>query len=145
MIVPAKGTFRSLIPARPSTPASREPKALLRDRQRQMPADQHAGNRAEQQPEEDAEVDVPGRPVRRARDVQERGRVEDVGADDLVRAQREDDQQRQPEEDAAADRRQADDEAAEGPDDDRGDTVSVRELPVRVAVGGRSSGRGSSR
>ena len=49
---------------------------------------------------------------------EQRGGVEDVRADDLRRAQREDDQHRQPEEDAAADRGQADDEAAEDADRD---------------------------
>ena len=61
--------------------------------------------------------------------------MEDVRPDDLVRAEREDDEQREPEEDAASDRRQPDDEAAEEPDQDGGDAVAVRQLPVGIPGG----------
>ena len=61
--------------------------------------------------------------------------MEDVRADDLVCAEREDDEQRQPEEDAAPDGRQADDEAAEDADEDRGDLVALLESASRGIAG----------
>src|SRR5262249_5174633 len=81
------------------------------------------------------EVDVPGGPVRGPGDVEQDGRVEDVRTDDLVRTEREDHEEREPEEDAAADGREPDDEPPEEADDDRGDLVAARELPVRVTLG----------
>ena len=54
-------------------------------------------------------------------------RVEDVGADDLGRAQREQHEQREPEEHARADGREPHHEAASEPDQHRGDAIAPRE------------------
>jgi len=110
-----------------------EPERVLRNRDRQPATDEHARDRAEQQPAEDVEVDVSRQPVGGTRDVEQHCRMEDVRSHDFVRAQREDHQQREPEEDAAADRGQPDDEAAEDPDQDRRSAITVGELPVLVA------------
>ena len=75
--MPAPGTSSSLIPASPSTPASRSRSALLGDREREPAADQHAGDRAEQEPEEDARSrrsPPPSAPRRRRRAARPRGR-----------------------------------------------------------------------
>jgi hypothetical protein len=82
------------------------------------------------------QVDVAGDEVAEARDPQERGRVEEVGAHDLGRRQGVDGQHQQPEERPGADRRQPDDEAADDPDRDRDHPVAVGEQEgCVVAVG----------
>ena len=128
-----EGDVEQLDPGEAEDAGEEQAQTLLRDRERQAPADENSGNRAEQEPAQDAEVDVPGGPVRRARDVQQDRRVEDVRPDDLVCAEREDDEQRQTEEDAAPHRRESDDEAAEDSDEHGGDAVAIREAPVGIA------------
>ena len=77
-------------------------------------------------------VDVTGDHVTDARDPQERGGVEDVGADDLRHRQRVDEHHHEPEERAAADRGEADDEAEHGADRDGEHAVAIREQKRRV-------------
>ena len=55
------------MPGEPEHAGEHEPELLLGDREADPPADEHAGDRAEQEPAEDPEVDVPGGPVRGAR------------------------------------------------------------------------------
>ena len=116
--------LHQLQPADREHVGERQPQPGLRDPDRVVAADQDAGDRADQEPADRVQVDVAGDEVAEAGDVEERGRVEDVRADDLVGAEREDEQHRQPEERPAADRGQADDEAADDADRDRGDAVA---------------------
>ena len=115
------GKSSSLIPLSSSTDASAARSVRSGIRSVNWLENSTPGNRADQQPADRAQVDVAGDEVAETGDPEQRGRVEDVGADHLRRAQREDDQHRQPEEDARADRGQADDEAAEEADRDRGE------------------------
>src|SRR5207249_192728 len=55
-----------------------EPERVLRNRDRQPATDEHARDRAEQQPAEDVEVDVSRQPVGGTRDVEQHCRMEDL-------------------------------------------------------------------
>ena len=68
-----------------------------------------------------------------ARDPEQHCRVEHVGADDLLRGQREEEQHREAEERPRADRGQADDEPAARADRDREELVAAGEDERRVA------------
>ena len=129
---PRAGDVQQLDARQPEDAGEEEAQGPFGDREREAAAEENTGDRAEQQPGEDLEVDVARRPVRCPGHVQERRGVEDVRPDHLVRAEREDHEERQPEEDAAADRRQADDEPAEDADENGRDLVASCELPVHV-------------
>ena len=95
--------------------------------------DQHARDRAGQQPRRRVIVDVAPDHVPDAGDPEQRRGVEDVGADDLRHRQRIDEHHHETEEGAAADRREADDEAEDRADDHGEDLVAARENERQVA------------
>jgi hypothetical protein len=82
-------------------------------------AEDHAWDRAEQEPRHNADVDVAGDEMTEASDIEQRRCMEDVGADNLLRAQWKSEQHRETKERPAAHGRQAD------------------VLPVRVDSSGR--------
>ena len=88
MIVVAPGTSTSLIPERTSTNANAHAQRALGHRDREVRADQHARDRADEQPGHRVQVDVAVQQVARAGDPEQHRRVEHVGADDLRRGQR---------------------------------------------------------
>ncbi len=79
------------------------------------------------------EIDVAGYEVTDPCDPEQPGRVEEVGADDLARAERKDEQQRQAEEDARPDGCQPDDEPTEQPDENRRNLVARRQRRTGLA------------
>src|SRR5947209_6593865 len=110
-----------------------EPQRPVAEMDRELAAGEDARDGADEQPQERVRVDVARDEMPEAGDPEEAGGVEDVGADDLVRPQREDEQQRQSEEHAAADGRQPDDEAAEDPDEHGRDLVAPPHHECAVA------------
>src|SRR5437763_9433246 len=101
-----------------------EAQGAVAEVERELAAGEDTRYGADEQPQEGMRVDVAGDEVPEARHPEQPGGMEDVGADDLVRPQREDEEQCQPEEDAAADRRQPDDVAAEEADEHGRDLVA---------------------
>src|SRR6266545_611721 len=95
--------------------------------------DQHAGNRARQQPGRGVVVDVAADHVADAGHPQQCGGVKDVGADDLRHGQRIDEHHHETEERAAADRREPDDEPEYRADHDREDLVAATQDERAVA------------
>ena len=108
----ACGDVQQLDPAQHQHRGEPEPQHAVGHVRRELAREQHAGDRAGQQPHHRPQVDVAGDEVAEAGDPEQRRRVEDVGADDLRQREREDEHHHEPEEGAAADRGQADDEAA---------------------------------
>ena len=121
------GDVQQLQPAQEEDRAERDPQHDVGQLHGEAARDQHAGNRAGEQPRGRVVVDVAADHVPDAGDPEERGRVEDVGADDLRHRQRIDEHHHEPEERAAADRRQADDEAEDRADDHREHLVAPAE------------------
>ena len=118
--------------------AEGDPQSALRHADREVRADQHTGNRSDEEPGHRIQVDIPVQQMAGAGDPQQQRGVEHVGADDPARRQREEQQHREAEERAGPDRRQSDDEP-----EDRADQRWRR--PCRGAGGGtrrRSSGHG---
>jgi len=96
MISEACGTPTSLIPLSTSTNA--KAKRALRNPDRHLASQEHAGNRADEEPPHRVRVDVAVQEMAHPGDPEKRGRVEDVRADDLLGRQREQEQHREPEE-----------------------------------------------
>ena len=101
----APGTSRELDPRKRERRREPEPQHTVRQLHRDVAPEQHAGDRAHEQPTHRVQVDVPGDEMAGPRDPEQRGRVEDVRAHDLRRREREDEQHHEAEEGAAPRRR----------------------------------------
>src|SRR6266702_6955985 len=110
--------------ARDEDGGERDPQSAVGHAQREAASKEDAGNGADEQPTHRAHVHVARDEMSEACDVEQRRRVEDVGANDLGRAEWEHGQHGQAEEHSGADRGQADDEAAAQTDRKRRDVVA---------------------
>src|SRR5438105_4677275 len=97
----------------------RSPERPVGEPDAELAADQHTGDRPDEEPRHRVQVDLAEREVAEAGHPEQSGGVEDVRADDPARRERVDEQHHEPEERPAADRREPDDEAAEEDDQDR--------------------------
>ena len=113
--------------------AERDAQGALRHLDREARPDQDARDRPDEEPGHGVGVDITVEEVRSAGDPEEHGRVEHVGADDLLRGERVGEQHREPEERARADRGEADDETAERADHDRDRLVARPEQERCIA------------
>jgi hypothetical protein len=109
-----------------------DPERGFRDTNGQLAREEHAGDRAEQQPAHRVQVDVPVNEVADARDPEQRRRVENVRTHDFGRRQWEHEQHHETEERAASDRCQTDEEPAARSEGDTDHAVTVREQERRV-------------
>ena len=76
------GIRTSLIPESTSTDAEGDPQRALRHADREVRADQHAGNRPDEEPGHRVQVDVPVQQMAGAGDPEQQRGVQHVGADD---------------------------------------------------------------